>query len=103
MELRGKITSIGSVETYGNTDVRKLVLTTNDKYPQKLEVSFLNDKTSLLDDFKTNDDVTIKINLRGKEHNGKYYTTINGWSMINSKEEITQKDQNPEREVDILF
>ena len=74
MELRGKITSIGSVETYGNTDVRKLVLTTNDKYPQKLEVSFLNDKTSLLNDFKTNDDVTI-----------------------------TQKDQNPEREVDILF
>ena len=103
MELKGKLLEIFESQTYGNTEVREVLLETQEQYPQKLKISFLNDKIHLLNNYKKDKNVVIKINLRGKEYNGKYYTNINGWDISENLAEVTNNDQNPERDIDDLL
>ena len=64
---------------------RNLWLTHGDKYPQTIEIQFVNDKCSLLHNLSEGDDVTIGINLDGRVWNGqdgqKVFNTIKGWSI----------------------
>ena len=94
MEVTGKIKVIGEVETFG-TDFtkRNLVVTTNEKYPQDLNLEFVKDKCSLLDSYKVGDEVKVGINLRGREWVNpegvsKYFNSIVGWRI--DKEVIEQ-------------
>ena len=97
MEVTGKIKVIGEVETFG-TDFtkRNLVVTTNEKYPQDLNLEFVKDKCSLLDSYKVGDEVKVGINLRGREWINpegvsKYFNSIVGWRI--DKEVIEQGDE----------
>jgi len=94
MEIIGKIKVIGEVETFG-TDFtkRNLVVTTNEQYPQDLNLEFVKDKCSLLDKYKVGDEVKVGINLRGREWINpegvaKYFNSIIGWRI--DKEVIEQ-------------
>lgn len=94
MEVTGKIKVIGEVETFG-TDFtkRNLVVTTNEQYPQDLNLEFVKDKCSLLDKYKIGDEVKVGINLRGREWINpegvaKYFNSIIGWRI--DKEVIEQ-------------
>ncbi len=99
MEVLGKIKVIGNVETFG-TDFtkRNLVVTTNEKYPQDLNLEFVKDKCSLLDSYKVGDEVKVGINLRGREWINpegvsKYFNSIIGWRI--DKEVIEQGVTEP--------
>ena len=88
MEISGKIKKIFETKTYGANGFRKreMVLTTNEQYPQMLLVEFVQDKCDLLNNFAENDDVTIAINLRGREWinpegEAKYFNSITGWRI----------------------
>lgn len=83
MEVSGKVVSIGQTESVGQNGFTKrlLVIETNEQYPQKLPIDFVKDKTSLLDQIKVDQDVKIQINLRGSEHNGRWYAQIQGWKI----------------------
>lgn len=83
MEVSGKVVSIGQTESVGQNGFTKrlLVIETNEQYPQKLPIDFVKDKTSLLDQIKIEQDVKIQINLRGSEHNGRWYAQIQGWKI----------------------
>ena len=83
MEVSGKVVSIGQTESVGQNGFTKrlLVIETNEQYPQKLPINFVKDKTSLLDQIKIDQDVKIQINLRGSEHNGRWYAQIQGWKI----------------------
>jgi hypothetical protein len=78
---------------------RNLWLTHGDKYPQTIEIQFVNDKCALLDNVTPGDRVTIGINLDGRIWNGqdgqKVFNTIKGWSieMAGLKQENTQPYQ----------
>jgi len=78
---------------------RNLWLTHGDKYPQTIEIQFVNDKCALLDNVTPGDKVTIGINLDGRIWNGqdgqKVFNTIKGWSieMAGLKQENTQPYQ----------
>jgi len=78
---------------------RNLWLTHGDKYPQTIEIQFVNDKCALLDSVTPGDKVTIGINLDGRIWNGqdgqKVFNTIKGWSieMAGLKQENTQPYQ----------
>jgi single-strand DNA-binding protein len=60
---------------------RDLVLNVGDKYPQTPSVEFINDKGDLLDGFNVGDTVKVYFNLRGREYNGRYYTSLDGWKV----------------------
>lgn len=88
MDVSGKIKIINETQTFGERGFRKreLVLTTSEEYPQMLMIEFVQDKCDLLDNYTVGQDVTISINLRGREWINpegvaKYFNSIQGWRI----------------------
>lgn len=85
MEVTGKIIHIGETEIVGSAGTfkkRLVVVETNEQYPQKIPVDFVQDKTALLDAFMIGSDVVVSVNVRANEYNGKYYVSLNGWKIV---------------------
>lgn len=83
MEIKGKVFLVGETETVGAKDFKKrlLVVETDEQYSQKIPVDFVQDKVNLLDFIATGQEVTVSINIRGNEYNGKYYVNLQGWQV----------------------
>ncbi len=88
MEVIGKIRLVDTVKELGSNGFRKrdVIVTTEEQYPQHISIQFVQDKTSLLDNFSAGDDVKVSINLRGREWvnpQGEtvYFNTIQGWRI----------------------
>lgn len=87
MEVTGIIRKIEDTQQIKETfKKRSLILTTEEQYPQHLNIEFLQDKTSILDQYNEGDKVTVGINLRGREWTSpqgevKYFNSINGWKI----------------------
>lgn len=90
MEISGSIKKIGETQQVtGSFRKREVVVTTEEQYPQHILVEFVQDRTSLLDNFSEGDRVTIGINLRGREWTSpqnevKYFNSIHGWRIEKS-------------------
>ena len=109
MEIIGNIKEIK--ETVQVTDTfskREFVVTTNDMYPQDILIQMTQDKCSLLDNYKVGQDVTVSINLRGREWTSpqgevKYFNTIEGWRIEEGvKAEAPQQGGAEEDDKDLL-
>ena len=87
MELTGTIEKIGDIqEISANFRKRELVLRTEEQYPQPIMIEFVQDKTSLPDQYNVGDKVTVGINIRGREWTSpkgevKYFVSIQGWRI----------------------
>ena len=88
MEVTGKIKLIRETKTYGEKGFRKreVIVTTDEQYPQELQLEFVQDKCDLLDSYNVGNDVKISINLRGREWinpqgEAVYFNTIQGWRI----------------------
>lgn len=87
-EVKGKIKSIGETATFGQSGFRKrtMVVTTEEQYPQFIELEFIQDKVELLDKFQVGQTIKAFVNLRGREWinpegEAKYFNTIQGWKI----------------------
>ena len=111
MKLQGKIVSIGETQELANNfRLRSLILNTDDQYPQIHKIEFTKEKTYLLDEYNVGDQISIDINLRGREWKSptgevKFFTSIVGWRIENNtpivkqvKEAVTAAQQSPDRE-----
>ena len=110
MSITGKITKIFETEEKGNFRVRKLVLETIDKYPQVVALDFTQNNVGLLDDpiCKIGNYVEVFYNVRGREWTNAnnqvlYFTSLQGWRVREFKEEVSTRDQAPDREDDLPF
>lgn len=87
MEVIGKIKVIGTTqEVNASFKKRELVVTTEEQYPQFILIEFAQDKCSMLDNYKLNENVKVSINLRGREWTNpegvvKYFNQIQGWRI----------------------
>jgi len=84
VELNGVLKVIFVKEQINDNLTKQEIVVTvdeNTQYPQDIVCQFLNQKTELLSGFKMGDRVSAKVDLRGREHNGKYYNQFNGWSI----------------------
>lgn len=83
MEITGTFVLVGQTESVGQNGFTKrlLVVQNEDQYPQKLPIDFVKDKTSLLDNIQVGQKVTVSINLRGSESNGRWFAQIQGWKV----------------------
>lgn len=88
MEIQGVIKLIGSTNKISDKfSKRDLRITTEGDYPQTIEVQFVNDKCAVLDKFKVGEQVSVSINLRGREWTNpkdgevKCFNTIEGWKI----------------------
>lgn len=105
MEIKCKINQIKQSEQI-NSELKKRVciVDTISEYSQKLAIEFYNDKTELLDNWKSGDEVSIGINIKGREwvnNQGKtlYFTQLHGWK-IDENNEISNSEQNQDRDLD---
>lgn len=103
-EVIGKVILVGNTEEVGQNGFTKrvIVVETAEQYPQKLAIDFVKDKTSLLDKFKVGDNVSVGVNLRGSEYNGRYFVNLQGWKINSNDAETTALvKQNAKAPVDI--
>ena len=108
--VKGTIKQITNESTYGKTRKKSLILTTEDKYPQTLEIEFLNDKINLIEGYDVGEQVEIPINIRGREWTSpkgdvRYYMSLIGWK-IDRTVGLTNATQNQDRKeanVDLPF
>lgn len=89
MELQGTVKKITEVQTFASGfQKREMVLTTEEQYPQPINIEFLQEKGDLLNQLKEGDKVKVSINIRGREWTSpqgevKYFNSITGWKVEN--------------------
>ena len=98
LKLEGKIQKIGQEEQIKTLTKKSMLLTTNDKYPQTVQLDFINDKVKELSKFNDGDNVSVSFNVRSNEYKGKYYTNLQGWKIAEMLGEVSNKEQNPSRQ-----
>jgi hypothetical protein len=98
-EVLGKIKVLGNtIQVSEKFSKRELVVTTNEQYPQHILIEFAQDKVSLLDNYKINDEVKVSINLRGrewvnKEGESKWFNSIQGWRIEKAEAEAPKDEK----------
>jgi Domain of unknown function (DUF3127) len=83
-ELSGKIKLIQEPKTFDSGFTkREMVVTVEDgKYPQDINLEFVQDKASLLESLQPGQEVTVSFDIRGREYNGRYFNNLQGWKVV---------------------
>lgn len=104
MELTGKIKLVRPTQQVSSSfSKREFVITTDEQYPQDIQIEFTQDKCDLLNDVQVGQQVTVGINIRGREWinpqgEAKYFNTIQAWK-INKGNSAPQTPQQPASQV----
>ena len=82
-ELTGKVKLIQEPQTFSSGFTkREVVVTVEDgKYPQEINLEFLQDRVSLLDAVSEGQEIKVHFDIRGREYNGRYFNNLVGWKI----------------------
>lgn len=82
-ELSGTVKTIFEEKTFGSGfNVREFVVTTDaEKYPQDICLQCVKDKVEMVNKLKEGDKVKVSFDLRGREHQGRYFVNLNAWKI----------------------
>jgi hypothetical protein len=83
-ELTGKIKLLQEPKTFssGFTKREMVVIVEDGKYPQEINLEFVQDKIALLDALQPGQEVTVSFDIRGREYNGRYFNNLQGWKVV---------------------
>ena len=90
MEITGTVKKILDLQQVSSTfRKRELVVQTDEQYPQPILIEFTQDRSDLLNRVQEGQKVTVSINIRGREWQGRegetrYYVSIQGWRIQNA-------------------
>ena len=100
-EMTGIIKVIKDTEQVTNTfNKREFVVDDEDeRYPQVIQFEMVQDKCSVLDNYKTGDRVKVGFNIRGREWTSpqgdvRYFVSLNAW-RLDKIEAGSEKDEAP--------
>lgn len=85
LQVKGIIEWIGPITDNGKIKKKEFVVKTEETYPQMVKFELINDKISLLDPYVKGETVEVSFNLRGREWQGKYFTSIQAWRISNAE------------------
>lgn len=96
-ELTGKIKLIQEPKTFnsGFTKREMVVIVEDGKYPQEINLEFVQDKVALLDNLQPGQEVTVTFDIRGREYNGRYFNNLQGWKVVTAGEETAEPSADP--------
>lgn len=79
----GKVHKVGAEQKItDNFSKRQLVIDTGEKFAPYLPIDFTNKNMSLLDALNVGQEVTVLLNLGGRESkDGRYWPDISGWKI----------------------
>jgi len=101
-EYTGRIVHIGEMETYGNFSKRVVVITDDHPdYPQAVPFEFVQKCVDKPLDYNEGDTVTVKFDLRGREHNGRYFGSNTGWHISGNQSEPQPVDNREETQAGV--
>lgn len=82
-ELTGKVKLIQDLQTFnsGFTKREMVVIVEDGKYPQEINLEFVQDKVNLLNALEIGQEVTVMFDIRGREYNGRYFNNLQGWKI----------------------
>jgi len=82
-DLTGKVKLIQEPQMFSSGFTKREVVVTVDdgKYPQEINLEFLQDKVSLLDTVSEGQEIKVFFDIRGREYNGKYFNNLVGWKI----------------------
>ncbi|ELR72349.1 hypothetical protein C900_01631 [Fulvivirga imtechensis AK7] len=89
MNVKGKILEISDTQQVSNSfKKREFVLeyAENPQYPEYLKFELIQDKCSVLDSYKANDEVDVYFNLKGRKWTDpkgevKYFNSLQAWKI----------------------
>ena len=95
-DLTGKIKLIQDAKTFdsGFTKREMVVIVEDGKYPQEINIEFVQDKVALLESLQIGQEVTVTFDIRGREYNGRYFNNLQGWKIVTLGNEPTLTAQN---------
>ena len=82
-DLTGIVKLIQDAQTFGSGFTKREVVVTvaDGKYPQDINLEFVQDNVSKLDDINLGDEVTVTFDIRGREYNGRYFNNLQAWRL----------------------
>lgn len=82
-EAEGKLIKIYPTENKsGKFSVREFVIEIPDgNYPQLVKFQAVQDRCNILDNFREGEKIKVSFDLRGREWQGKYFTSLNAWRI----------------------
>jgi hypothetical protein len=88
-DLTGKVKLIQAVQTFdsGFTKREMVVIVEDGKYPQEINLEFVQDKVGLLENLQVGQEVTVTFDIRGREYNGRYFNNLQGWKIVTAGNE----------------
>lgn len=91
--LHGVVHTVFSTEEVGTSNFKKreLIVETPGQYPQQIRLEAHNKKCAALDGLKAQQEVEVSFTIKGKCHQGKYFTNL-VIREVNVKGEIAQPD-----------
>ena len=98
VKVKGQIIKIDEVQTFASGFQKQIIVvkTPGEKYPQEIPIEFVNDKIDRLNDLREGDLVSVSADLRGREYEGRWFLSLNGWNVRNEDDRRT----NPARDGD---
>jgi hypothetical protein len=82
IDLKGTVETILEIQEFASGFKKQtLVIDTGGKFPQKVAIDFAKEKIELLANLVKGQEVTVGVNIRGNEYNGKYYVSLAGWKI----------------------
>lgn len=99
-EITGKIKLIQDEQTFASGfKKREMVVVVEDgKYPQEINLEFVQDKIGLLEGLQSGQEVTVTFDIRGREYNGRYFNNLQGWKITSAAAESTGTEHYTEYE-----
>ena len=96
MTKTGKIIVIDDPMTFASGFTkREFVLEIQDgKYPQTVKFELLKERVEQLDKFQLGDEVECHFDIRGREHNGKFWNNLVAWRLERAAEPSSDPGQN---------
>ncbi len=79
---------------------KEIVIKTDEPYPQYVPVQFANKNIDKLGKYKEGQSVVVSYNVRGKEYNGKYFVSLDGWRIENGAFDHSTQEQREENSID---
>ena len=99
-ELTGKVKLIQDEQTFGSGFKKRemVVIVEEGKYPQEINLEFVQDKISLLDSLSPGQEVTVTFDIRGREYNGRYYNNLQAWKVASADDSDDYNQEPPPTE-----
>jgi len=99
MEIEGKIIlklpALSGTSKAGNPwSKQEYVLETVENYPKKVYFDFFGDKAQQYN-FEVGDFIRLSFDIESREYNGRWYTSIRGWSGVKIDAPTMGQPQQP--------